>query len=104
MSSQRQITRSPNLRPSARRGRLLVIGVGVICVLIPVYLATTEALDVQVAAAAAGALMTTAGLAVVRAVWSSWRESDLRRLVGSLAFFLSCAGVVLLLAGVGLYH
>ncbi len=83
---------------------MLVIGVAALCMLVPVYLATSDALEVQVAAAGAGALMTTVGVVVVRAVWSSWRDSDVRRLVASLAFFICCAGVVLLLAGVGLYH
>lgn len=79
-------------------------GVGVVCALVPGALALSGAFQIQVTAAAAGALLTTGGFGLGRAAWPGWRQSDLRRLLLSLGFFLSCAGAILMLAGIGIYH
>lgn len=77
---------------------------GGVCAAAPVALALTGALRLQVLAASAGALMVACGAALLTAGWSRRRDSELRRLAAALGFFLCCAGTVMLLAGVGLYH
>jgi hypothetical protein len=69
-----------------------------------VGLATSRALPVQIVAAAAGALVATAGAALARLGWPRRRRSDVHHLLTALGFFMFCAGVVAMLAGVGLYH
>ncbi len=91
---------------TTRKGRLLATSgaVGVLSSLVPIVLAASEASQIQVVVAAAGALMTTVGFALVGAVWMRWRQSDPLRLVGSFGFLLCCFGVMGMLAGVGIYH
>jgi hypothetical protein len=74
------------------------------CAAVPVALAASGALRVQVLAASAGTVMVACGAAALRAGWSGRRMSELRRLAAAFGFFLCCAGTVTLLAGVGLYH
>lgn len=79
-------------------------GVGVLCTLVPAALALTGACQGQVATTATGALMTTAGFGLGQAAWPGWRRSDPRRLALSLGFLIGCAGAILMLAGIGIYH
>ncbi len=53
---------------------------------------------------AAGALMTSTGLALGALSWPRRRASDVHHLLFAVGFFLVCAGLVGLLAGIGLYH
>jgi hypothetical protein len=62
---------------------------------VPTALALSGAFDVQVAAAAAGALAATGGFGVGYLAWPGWRESESRRLLLSIAFFTIGAGTVL---------
>ncbi len=94
---------SRRLEP-VRGGRLLVAGAGALLVLVPVLLARTGALTVQVVAAGAGALLATGGLSLMRGAWPRRRITDLHYLLFAVGFFLLCAGFVTMLAGVGLYH
>lgn len=95
---------SETIRGKVASGWSGVAGVGGACALVPAVLLLSDAFQVQVIAAAAGALLTTGGFGLGRAAWPGWRRSDLRRLLLSLGFFLGCAGAILMLAGVGLYH
>lgn len=72
--------------------------------LVPALLATSGALPIQLLAAAAGALMVSAGASCLFVAWPQRRSSDLRHLLAAFGFFLLCAGLVGMLAGVGLYH
>jgi hypothetical protein len=91
--------------PSSRaRHWLPVVGFGLLFALVPSRLATSGALGIQVVAAAAGALAATAGAALVRLGWPHRRRSDLHNLLAAFGFLLVSAGVVAMLAGVGLYH
>ncbi len=108
LASRATESASASAPPSATtsRGRLLAtsLAVGGICSLVPVVLAAGGAFQIQVIAAGAGALMTTAGFTLAEAVWRRWRQSELWRLLGSVGFLLCCLGVVGMLAGVGIYH
>ena len=53
---------------------------------------------------AAGALMTSTGLALGALSWPRRRASDVHHLLFAVGFFLVCAGLVGVLAGIGLYH
>ncbi|HEV2076019.1 MAG TPA: hypothetical protein VGR10_07245 [Thermoleophilaceae bacterium] len=88
----------------AARSWVWLAGVAALCAGVPVGLALSGAFRIQVTAAAAGALMTTGGLGLARTAWPGWRQSDLRRLLVSVGFFVSCAGAILMLGGIGLYH
>lgn len=90
----------------SRRTRrwLPVAGLALLLAVVPARLATSGALGIQVVAAAAGALMATAGAALMRVGAPRRRRSDLRHLRAAFGFFLLCAGAVAMLAGVGLYH
>lgn len=55
-------------------------------------------------ASAAGAFLATSGAAITLMAWPRRRRSDLHHLYAAIGFFLVCAGVVLMLVGVGLYH
>ena len=91
--------------PRIRPWRWLpVAGLGLLFALVPSGLATSGALPVQIVAAAAGALVATAGAALARLGWPRRRRSDVHHLLTALGFFMFCAGVVAMLAGVGLYH
>jgi hypothetical protein len=83
---------------------LLIAGLALLFALVPSLLATSGALRIQIAAAAAGALMAAGGAALLRIGWPRRRRSELHNLVAALGFFLLCAGAVAMLAGVGLYH
>ncbi len=85
-------------------GWLWLTGVAALCASVPAALALSSALEIQVIAAAAGATMATGGFAVGRAAWPGWRRSELRRLVLAVGFFMCCAGLILMLAGIGVYH
>ncbi len=91
-------------RHKAARSFPSFAGVAALCALVPVGLALSGAFQIQVTTAAAGAVMTTGGFALARAVWPGRRQSDLRRLLLSVGFFVGCAGVILMLAGIGIYH
>lgn len=85
--------------------RLLpLVGLGLLLALVPSLLAASGALAIQVVAATAGALLATGGAALVRVGWAHRQRSDLHHLVVAVGFFLLCAGMVAMLAGVGLYH
>ena len=84
--------------------RLVVAGIDVLCALVPSVLAASGALRVQVVAAVVGAAMATAGVALGLAGWPRRRSSELHNLLAAFGFFLLCGGVVLMLAGIGLYH
>jgi hypothetical protein len=91
--------------PSIRaRCWLPVAGLGLLFALVPSRLAAPGALQIQIVAAAVGAVVATGGVALVRLGWPRRRHSDVHHLFGALGFFLLCAGVVTMLAGVGLYH
>ena len=91
--------------PSSRSRRWLpVTGLGLLIVLVPARLATSQALGIQIVAAAAGALIATAGIALLRLGWPRRRRSDVHHLLTALGFFLLFAGAVAMLAGVGRYH
>lgn len=98
---RRAFMRAP---PGVATGWAWLAGVGALCALVPAALALSGAFKIQVTAAAAGALMTTGGFGLARAAWPDRRQSDLRRLLLSLGFFIGCAGAILMLAGVGIYH
>jgi hypothetical protein len=83
---------------------LPIAGLALLFALVPSLLATSGALGIQIAAAAAGALMAAGGAALFRIGWPRRRRSELHHLVAALGFFLLCAGAVAMLAGVGLYH
>lgn len=72
--------------------------------LVPAYLAATGALTVQVMAAAGGALLAGIGAALADASRPRRRGSELHNLLFSVGFFLLCAGLVGMLAGIGIYH
>ena len=84
--------------------RLVVAGIGVLCALVPCVLGASGALRVQVVAAVVGAAMATGGVALGLAGWPQRRSSELHNLLAAFGFFLLCGGVVLMLAGIGLYH
>ncbi len=86
------------------RPRLAVAGLGVLLALAPLLLAASGALRIQLVASAAGAFLATAGVAITLMAWPRRRRSDLHHLYAAIGFFLTCGGVVLMLAGVGLYH
>lgn len=96
------------MRPGALReivkGWAWLAGVGAACALVPAALVLRGAFQIQVTAAAAGALLTTGGFGLGRAAWPGWRQSDVRRLLLSLGFFMGCGGAILMLAGIGVYH
>lgn len=92
------------IRYRAARRWTGLAGVAALRALVPAALALSGAFEIQVTAAAAGALMTTGGFGLGRAAWPGWRESDPRRLLLSLGFFMGCAGAILMLVGIGLYH
>jgi hypothetical protein len=83
---------------------LPVVGFGLLLLVVPSLLAASGALRLQVVAAAAGALMAAGGVSLMRVAWPHRRRSDIHHLLAALGFFLSCAGAVTMLAGVGLYH
>ena len=83
---------------------LPVAGLGLLFALVPARLAATGALQIQIVAAAVGAVVAPGGVALLRLGWSRRRHSDVHHLLAALGFFLLCAGVVAMLAGVGLYH
>ncbi|MGH2954956.1 MAG: hypothetical protein ACRDK9_13260 [Solirubrobacterales bacterium] len=60
-------------------------------------------LAIQVVGAAAGAAMTTGGVALVVSSWPHRRISELRHLLTGVGFFVTCVAYFLL-AGAGLYH
>lgn len=72
--------------------------------LVPSALYVTGAQAIQVLAASVGALVATAGFGLLRSVWRRWRQSDLLRFLAALGCYLICAGTVLMLAGIGIYH
>lgn len=76
----------------------------VICALVPLLLAVGGALRIQVAAAAMGAAMATGGVGLGLVGLPRRRRSELHNLLAAFGFFLLCGGVVLMLAGVGLYR
>jgi drug/metabolite transporter (DMT)-like permease len=100
-SSEHAVGRSGTVEPPARarhravRGWAWIALVGGLCGLVPTALALSGAFDVQVAAAAAGALAATGGFGVGYLAWPGWRESESRRLLLSIAFFTIGAGTVL---------
>lgn len=85
-------------------GRVSVVAVAVGCALVSAAVAANHALTIQVVGAAAGAAMTTGGVALAVSFWSHRRTSELRHLLTGVGFFLACVGVFTLLAGAGLYH
>jgi TRAP-type C4-dicarboxylate transport system permease small subunit len=87
---------------SIRFWRWLALG-AVLFLLVPARLAISGALEVQVLAAAAGALMATGGVGLLSASWPRRRYSELHHLLAAMGFFLLCAGAVAMLAGVGIY-
>lgn len=92
-------------RPKAGiRGRLLVAGVGLLSALVPVYVALTQTLAIQVIGAAAGAVLFTAGFGLARVGWERRRDSELHGLGVASGFLLCCLGVFAMTAGIGLYH
>jgi hypothetical protein len=98
--------RAGNCQPPLldRSSLLAAMAAGSACAAVPAALAASGALRVQVFAASAGSLMVACGAAALRAGWRGRHTSELRRLAAAFGFFLCCAGSVLLLAGVGLYH
>jgi len=80
------------------------VAAGALFALVPARLALRGAASIQVAAAAAGAVLAATGVALIRAGWPRRRQSETARLLFSAGFFLVCAGTVGMLAGVGLYH
>jgi hypothetical protein len=88
---------------SIRFGRLLAVG-ALLFLLVPARLAASGALEVQIVAAAAGALMATGGAGLLSVSWPRRRHSELQHLLAAMGFFLLCAGAVAMLAGVGIYH
>ena len=70
----------------------------------PLLLAVSGAFRIQVVAAAAGAAMATGGVALGLIDLPRRRSSELHNLLAAFGFFLLCGGVVLMLAGIGLYH
>lgn len=95
---------SGGVREKIATGWAWLAGVGAACALVPAALVLSGAFHIQVTAAAVGALLTTGGFGLGRAAWPGWRQSDLRRLLLSLGFFMGCAGAILMLAGIGVYH
>lgn len=87
-------------------GRLAaaVAGLAVASVLVCLQLAGSGAVGAQVTAATIGAALLTGGAALAVWGWPRRRESEALRLALSAGFFLICAGIVAMLAGVGLYH
>ena len=83
---------------------LPVAGFGLLLAAIPSLLVASGALRIQLVAATAGALMAAGGVALARVGWPRRRCSEIHHLLAALGFFLSCAGAVAMLAGVGLYH
>jgi hypothetical protein len=83
---------------------MVVVVMGGLCSLVPLLLALSDAFRIQVVAAAAGAAMATAGVASGLAGLARPRSSELHNLLAAFGFFLLCGGVVLMLAGIGLYH
>jgi hypothetical protein len=78
--------------------------VGVLTSLVPLILAMSGALDIQVLGAGAGAAALTAGFGLAGAGWRRRRQSELHRLAVATGFFLGCVGAFGMLAAVGLYH
>lgn len=84
--------------------KVVVFSFAALFALVPSLLAVGGALPIQVVAAAVGALMATGGVAMGLVGWPRRRHSDIHHLLAATGFFLLCAGVVGMLAGVGLYH
>jgi hypothetical protein len=83
---------------------LPLAGFALLVAVVPSLLAASGALQVQVVAATAGALMAVGGVSLMRVAWPHKRRSDIHHLLVALGFFLLCAGAVAMLAGIGLYH
>jgi hypothetical protein len=78
--------------------------VGLVLLAVPVRLALGGAEAIQVAAAAGGAAAAAVGVGLARAAWPRRKASEVPRLLFALGFFSVCAGIVTMLAGIGLYH
>jgi len=107
MSEPRADARSrPRPEATATRGgrTRISFGLAVLFALLPSLLAASGALRIQVVAAAAGALLATTGAVLGTVSWSKRRQSEVHHLLFAVGFFLLCAGVVGMLAGIGLYH
>jgi uncharacterized membrane protein HdeD (DUF308 family) len=83
---------------------LVLCTVAVLSVVPAALLAADGAFAIQVIAAVLGALLVTAGATLLRAGWTRRRESELWRLLAASGWFLCCAGLIGVLAGIGLYH
>lgn len=107
MSEPRADARScPRPEGTAARGGWIRIsfGLAVLFALVPSLLASSGALRVQVVGAAAGALVGTTGAVLGTVSWPKRHRSEVHHLLFAVGFFLVCAGVVGMLAGIGLYH
>ena len=107
MSEPRTDARSrPRPEATATRGgrTRISFGLAVLFALVPSLLAASGALRIQVVAAAAGALLATTGAVLGTVSWPKRRQSEVHHLLFAVGFFLLCAGVVGMLAGIGLYH
>ena len=91
-------------RREASLDRSGVVAAGVLVGLVPLLLVSTGAREIQLVAATVGALLATGGVALLLLGWPRRRCSDVHHLLAAVGFFLFCAGVVAMLAGVGLYH
>jgi len=90
---------------AARGGRARTsFGLAVLFALVPSLLAASGAPRIQVVAAAAGALLATTGAVLGTVSLPKRRRSEVHQLLFAVGFFLLCAGVVGMLAGIGLYH
>ena len=91
--------------PRRRRGEgLVLVVVAALSALPAAVLAVGDAFAIQVVAAAVGAALITVGATLLRAGSPRRHKSELQRLVAAFGWFLCCAGLIGVLAGIGLYH
>ncbi len=82
----------------------MAAAMGTLLALVPIRLAASGALSVQVRAAAAGAVSAALGVGLGRVGWTRRRGSEIARLLVATGFFTVCLGIIGLVAGIGLYH
>lgn len=82
----------------------LVVAVGAACAVAVAAVEANHAVSIQVVGAVAGAVLTTAGVALAAFSWRRQSASELRSVLFAFGFVLTCIGGFAILAGAGLYH
>jgi hypothetical protein len=90
-------------RAQAHRKKV-VVAMGGLCAVVPVLLPLSGAFRIQVVVGVVGAATATAGVAFGLAGLPRRRSSELHNLLAAFGFFLLCGGLMLMLAGIGIYH